>query len=155
MELDKNISHTTDKEFSCVADGLNINLLEANVRVTSSVVLHGPRKTVAMNEEVGFVRVDTVGLPVACGRSELYARACLVADLPGYRGHSPAEPRGSAECRHCTQPEKLSPRPHRLLFSTLDLSPPNHATLSISSALEGMSMSMPLSYRCNSPALPI
>lgn len=125
----------------------NINLLEANVRVTSSVVLHDSRKTVAMNEEVGLVRVDTVGLPVACGRSELYARACLVADLPGYRGHSPAE------CRHCTQPEKLSPRPHRLLFSTLDLSSPDHATLSIFSALEGMSM--PLSYRCNSPAFAI
>lgn len=125
----------------------NINLLEANVGYVSR------RKTVAMNEEVGFVRVGTVGLPVACGRSELYARACLVADLPGYRGHSPAEPRGSAECRHCTQPEKLSPRPHRLLFSTLDLSPPDHATLSISSALEGMSMA--LSYRCNSPAFAI
>lgn len=139
--------------FSCVADGFNINLLEANVWITFSVVTHDSRKTVAMNEEVGFVRVGTVGLPVTCGRSELYARACLVADLPGYRGHSPAEPRGSAECRHCTQPEKLSPRPHRLLFSTLDLSPPDRATLSISSALEGMSMA--LSYRCNSPAFAI
>lgn len=98
----------------------NINQLEANVRVTFSGVLHDSRKTVAMNEEVGFVRVGTVGLPVACGRSELYARACLVADLPGYRGHSPAEPRGSAECRHCTQPEKLS---SRLLTSLLPTMP--------------------------------
>lgn len=119
LELDKNISYTTDKEFSCVADGFQHKSTRSQCMESRFQLYYTTLERLAMDEEVGFVRVGTVGLPVACGRSELYARACLVADLPGYRGHShsPAEPRGSAECRHCTQPEKLSPRPHRLLFS--------------------------------------
>lgn len=105
------------------------------------------------------VRVGRVGVagPVACGPSELYARACLVADLPGYRGHSPAEPRGRAVSRQSSvdtihnQRNSLRDRTDsssRLLTSLLPVptAPSADDTLSISPALEGMS------YSCNPPA---